>query len=631
MQSFILGMLLSPLIGSIVNGLLLRSNSAKRSGVIATLASGISFACATILAFEVLHKASFVSVAYPWFQVGDLQIRWGFLFDSLTAIMALVVTGIGTIIHFYSIGYMSNEKTPYRYFAYLNLFLFSMLTLINAESLPVMFVGWEGVGLCSYLLIGYWYQDPEKAAAGMKAFLLNRIGDAGFLLGIFFCYEIFHTLDFQIMKELMTSATDAIDPRILNFATLFLFVGAMGKSAQIPLYVWLPDAMAGPTPVSALIHAATMVTAGIYLIVRMSFVFSAAETTSFFIACIGAATALLAALIAIAQRDIKKVLAYSTVSQLGLMFLALGTHNYVAALFHVVTHAFFKALLFLGSGSVIHGLHGEQDITHMGGLKKKMPITHATFFIGTLAIAGIPPLAGFFSKDLLLYGAAAHPTHGPLFWALGSFTSLLTAFYMARVYALTFLGDYRGHAHPHESPFVMALPLVLLAIGSIFAGLLCTPEDFHLAPNFLEHFLSPVVLLTKEPHAFLTEFQAMGIATVFAILGVAAGLLLYGKGLSRAEKIASKVKVVQTLLLNKFYVDELYGLTIVKPFEYTSRFLARFVDPKVIDGLVIFPSRVVRASATLVSFFQFGLAQGYIFVMLVGTLLLFWFSFRGLV
>jgi len=620
-------MLVLPLLGSVLNGLVLRPKSPRRAGVIATTFSAGAFVCAVLLAMQ----PEMASWSVPWIEAGKLTVGWSFRFDSLTALMALFVSGIGTVIHLYSIGYMSHEPTPYRYFAYLNLFLFNMLVLITADNLPVLFVGWEGVGLCSYLLIGYWYQDLQKSNAGMKAFLLNRIGDAGFLLGIFLCFHLFGTLDFGPMKEFLAK-TSGIDLRWLNLAAIFLFIGATGKSAQIPLFVWLPDAMAGPTPVSALIHAATMVTAGIYLIARMSFLFIVTPDANLIVSFIGGATALLAALIATSQTDIKKVLAYSTVSQLGLMFLALGQGAYLAAIFHVFTHAFFKALLFLGAGSVIHGLDGEQEITEMGGLRKKMPITFWTCAIGTAAICGIPPLSGFFSKDLLLF-SVLHGPHGVYFWTLGSFVSLLTAFYMCRLFALVFLGEFRGPKtkHAHESPAVMTVPLVILAIGSLVAGFLCTPHEWHLLPNVLEHWLeSALPHFTFSDTAPLSENGAMGIATLLAILGSFTGLWMFADP-SRGSALKNLTRPVSGIFSNRFWIDELYALTVVRPFEIISRFFANVFDKYVIDGAVLLPGKIARAGGTVLSLLQAGSVQFYLLIMLTGALAVLWFSLQGVI
>ncbi|MBI4405194.1 MAG: NADH-quinone oxidoreductase subunit L, partial [Deltaproteobacteria bacterium] len=548
-------MILLPLCGSILNGLVLRPVSAGRAGGIASFFSASSFVAAVVLWLCVLSQNSSISVSLPWFATENLNIRWEFVFDHLTAVMALVVTGIGTLIHLYSIGYMSEDATPSRYFAYLNLFLFSMLTLISGANLVVLFVGWEGVGFCSYALIGYWYEDIAKSNAGMKAFLVNRIGDAGFLLGIFLCWVLFKTTHCEAIKTVLSSSA-SFDPRLINLVGILLFIGAMGKSAQIPLYVWLPDAMAGPTPVSALIHAATMVTAGVYMVARMGFLYEAAHTASLLVATIGVLTALFAATIAVAQRDIKKVLAYSTVSQLGFMFLALGTHNYVAAIFHLMTHAFFKALLFLGAGSVIHALSGEQDIFEMGGLRKKLPFTFWTFTVATIAICGLPPFAGFFSKDTILYSALLLEQNGRLFWTLGLITSGLTAFYMTRLVCLVFFGNYRGKAHPHESPFIMTGPLIVLAIGSALAGFLGVPHDLHLLPNYLEHFLEhsvPIIPIAGE-HP-LSEMAAMLVAIAVAVVGVAGAMIVYGQGPKKAETLAAALGPIHKLLANKYWVD----------------------------------------------------------------------------
>lgn len=626
MGSLLLIMILTPLLGSFFNGLVLRSKSPTVSGAVATLCAGISFACAVSLFFS-LSQTGPIHIAFDWFSSGDLNVKWGFTFDQLTAVMALVVTGIGTLIHLYSVGYMSHEPTPSRYFAYLNLFLFNMLALISADSLIGLFVGWEGVGLCSYLLIGYWFQDTEKAFAGMKAFLVNRIGDACFLIGVFLLFWTLGTLEFTALADKIAK-TSELSLTTLSLAAFFLFLGATGKSAQIPLYVWLPDAMAGPTPVSALIHAATMVTAGIYLLARMQFLFSLTADVNLFIATIGISTSLLAAFIATSQRDIKKVLAYSTVSQLGLMFLALGSKNYFAAIFHVMTHAFFKACLFLGAGSVIHALDGEQDITQMGGLKKKLPVTFWTFAISTAAICGIPPLAGFFSKDTVLFSALGIEHFGVQFWGLGLLASSLTAFYMTRLFVLVFLGEYRGKAHPHESPWMMALPLVVLAVGSAFTGLLGVPHGLHILPTYLANYLEPVLPLVHEAEGPISEIAAMGAATLLAFASCALAFVVF-TNLKRAESFGQALKPFKTIFENKFWVDELYQLLFIKPFETVSGFLSRFFDVKIIDGAVHVPGKIVRGGAILLSLFQVGSIQFYLLVMVIGGLCVFWMTLRG--
>jgi len=621
-------MVLLPLAGSILNGLILRPHSAKRAGVIATLFSTGSFICALLLFFNLLQTGTPVQISTPWFTAGDLKLEWGLHFDWLTAVMALVVTGIGSVIHLYSIGYMAHDRSPGRFFTYLNLFLCSMITLITSDNLVALFVGWEGVGVCSYLLIGFWFEDIEKANAGIKAFVVNRIGDAGFLIGIFLCFQLFHTLNFVDMSAAISKlGGPGTSLGLWTLTTLCLFIGATGKSAQIPLYVWLPDAMAGPTPVSALIHAATMVTAGIYMITRMNFLFQFTPDTNLLIAFIGGLTALMAAFIATSQNDIKKVLAYSTVSQLGLMFLALGSGAYIAAIFHVMTHAFFKACLFLGAGSVIHACHEEQDIRHMGGLKKYMPLTYWTFTVSTLALAGFPLLAGFFSKDLILY-SALQGKWGFLLWGLGSGASLLTAFYMARLHALTFHGEYRGHAHPHESPSVMTIPLVILGIGAVFAGYLGMPEAFHLLPDYIAEFLGHVVKMPAETEHLLPELTAMGIATSAAIIGLGIGYWFYLEP-KRTEGLNSIMAPLRTLFANKFYVDEIYGFILVKPFKQFSLFLARIFDPNVVDAGVMFPAKLARMGGTALSFFQIGSAQFYLLVMLLGGLAVFWYCLKG--
>ncbi len=620
-------LLISPWIGSLVNGLLWRPQTAKRSGVIATAAAAISFGAAVCLWLSLLQGNEPASLSMRWIEVGDLSLDMGFSFDRLTAVMALFVTGIGTLIHLYSIGYMEHDKSPARYFAYLNLFLANMLILITATSLPVLFVGWEGVGLCSYLLIGFWFEDAEKAAAGMKAFIVNRIGDAGFLIGTFLLLTTFHTVDFSQMAKLMAQPDilSLVDIPRLTLAAIFLFIGAMGKSAQIPLFVWLPDAMAGPTPVSALIHAATMVTAGIYLVLRMNFLYMVTPQASALIATMGTATALFGALVATSQRDIKKVLAYSTISQLGLIFMALGAGAYVAGLFHVVTHAFFKALLFLCAGSVIHALSGEQDIIKMGGLKRKLPLTFFAFTLGWAAICGLPPFSGFFSKDLILFSLIGEGgRRGWLLWGAASLTSVLTAFYMTRLYLLVFFGSPRGDHHPHESPSVMTVPLIVLGIGALIAGVLELPHLFHWTP-LLSHFLDAILPAHQEGDGPVTELAAMGIATSGAVVAIGLAWLIYAKG-KISEKTTNPLAIV---LEGKFWIDEFYELVFVTPFRMVSGFLARVFDPKVVDGLFVGSARAARFGGTVLSFFQWGAVQFYLWVMAAGAVVLLWAFLRG--
>jgi NADH-quinone oxidoreductase subunit L len=496
---------LFPLIGFLVNGLGRNYLSRSFSAFIGSGSVLASFIVSLLIFLEVKAPGfSAVQVKlFDFIHSGNLDLPFTFQVDQLSTLFLLIITGVGFLIHLYSTAYMNEETPPHyaRYFAYLNLFVFSMLLLVLGANYLIMFIGWEGVGLCSYLLIGYWFKNGDYNNAAKKAFVMNRIGDLGFLLAIFWMINQYGTTGFT---EIFSRAGDTA-PSVLTGITLLLFIGATGKSAQIPLYTWLPDAMAGPTPVSALIHAATMVTAGIYMIARSNILYTLAPVTPMIVAITGLATAILAATIAIQQNDIKKVLAYSTVSQLGLMFLGLGVGAYTGAVFHVMTHAFFKALLFLGAGSVIHAMHQEQDIRYMGALKKHLPITHITFLIGCIAIAGIPPFSGFFSKDEILSGAFAH---NPVLYFLGAFSALLTAFYMFRLYALTFLGKFRGTAeqehHLHESPSAMTIPLVILAILAIVGGFIGIPELFMKDAHWLSQFLAPVFAdstVHQEAHA----------------------------------------------------------------------------------------------------------------------------------
>jgi NADH-quinone oxidoreductase subunit L len=631
--------LLFPLIGFLVNSVAIAATktkvSAAVSGSIATIAIFLSFVF-SVSAFFGLTELSPESrvieqVLFSWIHIGRFDLPFVLRLDPLSSLMTLVITGVGSLIHLYSIGYMGHDATPGKFFAYLNLFCFAMLALVLGGNLPILFLGWEGVGLCSYLLIGYWYEDSAKAAAGMKAFVVNRIGDLGFLAGIFFIYVMFNTLDFATLKQTITSGGAAIDVGLVTAATLCLFVGAMGKSAQIPLYVWLPDAMAGPTPVSALIHAATMVTAGIYMICRLNFMFSLAPITLSVISGVGAATALFAATIAIVQKDIKKVLAYSTVSQLGYMFMAAGVGGYVAAVFHLMTHAFFKALLFLGSGSVIHGMHEEQDIMKMGGLQKHMPKTFATFVVGTIAIAGIPPLAGFWSKDEILWNAFASHSGlaGGFLWFVGALTALLTAFYMTRLTCLTFFGKERFDAHkvhPHESPALMTIPLIVLAGLSIFGGFLGIPHN-----SVLEHWLEPVFgahhIDTATP---AMEWVLMGVSTVIALISVSAGYYAYVVKPEIPQRLYASMAGAHKVLFNKYYVDEFYDLILVRPLKSLSMFFWKIIDMIFVDGFVMGMARASRLSGEVARLFQTGSVQVYAAFMVVGMVLILGYFIYGL-
>ncbi|MBV8895896.1 MAG: NADH-quinone oxidoreductase subunit L, partial [Acidobacteriaceae bacterium] len=541
---------------------------------------------------------------FTWIESGFLQVGFDLFVDRLTAVMLLIVTGVGLLIHIYAIGYMEHEGGYYRFFSYLNLFMFFMLVLVLSSNLLVMFVGWEGVGLCSYLLVAFYFTEEFATNAGNKAFIVNRIGDFGFSLGIFLTVIVFKTLDFGKIAAGVSSMPVETSAGVLTAITLLLFVGATGKSAQLPLYVWLPDAMAGPTPVSALIHAATMVTAGVYMIARTSFLYDHAPHAMNVVAMIGLATAVLAATIGITQNDIKKVFAYSTVSQLGYMFLGVGVGAYSAGIFHLMTHSFFKALLFLGAGSVIHGLGGEQDLRHMGGLRKFMPVTFYTLGVASLAISGVPGFSGFFSKDAIL--SAAY-THAPWMFWIGAITAGITAFYVFRAYFLAFFGDYRGHHHPHESPPVMTLPLIVLAILAAGGGFLSVPT-----------WLSPQFPLREQEN-----LTAMIISASFGIIGIVIAWFLYIARPALAESLKIAAGPLYTLVANKYYVDEFYQGVIVKPLEGISRLvLWRGVDEGVIDSALVNGfGRTVRGWGSLLRYFQSGSIRNYATWIFAGSLL----------
>ena len=593
-----------PLIGAIVNGLFGAAIQKRMGkGVIGLIA------CApVVIAFGLSLQALFtlqglkpeerflIDRLYSWIDLGSLKVDMAFWVDPLSTVMILVVTGVGGLIHVYATGYMHDDKAFWRFFAYLNLFTAAMLTLVTGDNLLLMFVGWEGVGLCSYALIGFWYQDHSNARAGNKAFIVNRVGDFGFVLGMFL---LFWSLDAQghgtlTFREIAKWASTLNGQEIwgigvVTLATLLLFVGAAGKSAQIPLHVWLPDAMAGPTPVSALIHAATMVTAGVYMVSRLHFLFSAAPDTLAVIAGIGVATALFSATIALTQTDIKKVLAYSTVSQLGYMFLGAGVGAYAAAIFHLMTHAFFKACLFLGSGSVIHAMGGEQDMRKMGGLKHHMPYTFWTFAIAVLAIAGTPLTAGFFSKDEILWQAFSSDHGSPLLWSLGVVGAGMTAFYMFRQFFMVFFGkcraDHHTQEHLHESPKAMTLPLVVLAIGSIAAGWIGLPEVFG-GSRFAE-WLEPVFGAPHEAHASAgLEETLMVISVAVAASGFFLAYLIYYKGKVAAERFSSVAGgLFYRLSYNKYYVDEIYQFLFVDGTLLLAR-IGAWIDRTIIDFIV---------------------------------------------
>ena len=586
--------LLLPLVGFLINCFFGKSLGKTMVGILSTSTVGIAFAL-IVTQFLALQKgaAPTKDVWFDWIQILNYSIDFGFYYDQLSILWLLFVTGIGTLIHLYSTSYMHDDKDFHRFFSYLNLFVFFMMILVTGSNLLIMFIGWEGVGLCSYLLIGFWYQNQDYNDAAKKAFIMNRIGDLGFLVGIFTLLHIFGTIDFMDIRNLLEYENLGTSIGILSIATLGLFIGATGKSAQLPLFTWLPDAMAGPTPVSALIHAATMVTAGIFLITRMNFIFDLTPNVQYIIAIIGALTALVAASIALVQNDIKKVLAFSTVSQLGLMFMALGLGAYEIAVFHVITHAFFKACLFLGSGSVIHAIHGEQDMRHMGGLKKTMKITYITFLISSLAISGIPPLSGFFSKDEILL-TAFH--HNPVLWVIGSLASILTAFYMFRLVFLTFFNDFRGtkeqEAHLHESPAAMTFPLIVLAVLAAVGGLISIPGS-----SWLNEYLAPVIVNNahNQTHALgTTEYILMGVAVIGALVGITIAFVKYIKN-KHVPVNDNNIPGLQKLLVEKYYIDDIYQFLIVQPLNYLGSFFKRNTETLIgglVSGLGLFTGEV---------------------------------------
>jgi NADH-quinone oxidoreductase subunit L len=568
---------------------------------------------------------------FTWIQAGSFQASAGLLLDHLSGLMILIVTGVGFLIHVYSTAYMHDDPGFYRFFAYLNLFMFSMLTLVLANNYLLMFVGWEGVGLCSYLLIGFWFKKQSATDAGKKAFIVNRVGDFGFILAALLIFWTFKSVDYQqVFSAAAAMPADQLGAiGTLTAICLLMFVGATGKSAQIPLYVWLPDAMEGPTPVSALIHAATMVTAGVYMVARSAVLFDRAPGALLVVAVIGAATALIAASIALVQTDIKKVLAYSTVSQLGYMFLACGAGAYAAGVFHLMTHAFFKALLFLGAGSVIHGMGGIQDIERMGGLRKEMPWTFRTFLIGTLAIAGVPGLAGFFSKDMILAATWHSPNFGKVLWAIGLFVAGMTSFYMFRLLILTFAGKprYTHHDvhHVHESPAPMLIPLIVLAFFSVVAGYVGIPPALtgHHEPiaEFL-HLGNPAAEGAEHSSVAL-EWMLMSASILAAGIGAFLAYLFYLLRPELPARVSSSAAALYSILTNKYYVDEIYNAVLVAPIVVTSRqFLWKFVDAAIIDGLINGIGQSVRSSANMLRHIQTGNVRAYAGWILFGSILI---------
>ncbi|MEW5676756.1 NADH-quinone oxidoreductase subunit L [Flavobacterium enshiense] len=572
--SLVLLLLLAPFVGFLSNVFLGKQFGRTGSGVLGTLAVVASFIATVIFFLQVNTTKEPINIPlFDWIAMGKFSIGFDILLDQLSLLWLLFVTGIGSLIHLYSISYMHEDENTHKFFSYLNLFIFFMIMLVVGSNLLIMFIGWEGVGLCSYLLIGFWYKNQDYNDAAKKAFIMNRIGDLGFLIGIFIIGYLFNSLDFTTIKDAIIAGKGTTDMALIATAALCLFIGASGKSAQIPLYTWLPDAMAGPTPVSALIHAATMVTAGIFMITRLNFLFELAPDVKMVIAVVGVFTALVAAAIGLVQNDIKKVLAYSTVSQLGLMFLALGLGAYEVAVFHVITHAFFKACLFLGSGSVIHALHGEQDMRNMGGLRKVMPITFITMLVSTLAISGIFPFAGFWSKDEILLTAF----HGnTALWVLGSIASIMTAFYMFRLMFLTFFGEFRGTEeqkhHLHESPALITVPLIVLGALAVVGGAINLPGS-----NWLNHYLAPLFKGHEAHHLDNTAYMLMGIATVGALIGIGIAYSMYisKKQVPEADE---KTQGLHKVLANKFYLDEIYMAVIVKPIYALAKFSRDYIE-----------------------------------------------------
>lgn len=630
---------LLPLIGFIINGIGFRRISKSLAGIIGTAAVLGSFLLSlyTFSYFLSTNSQPFTVTAFQWLSVGDFSIAFSFLIDQLSLLMLMVVTGVGTLIHLYSMGYMHHDEGFGKFFAFLNLFVFSMLLLVMGSNYVIMFFGWEGVGLCSYLLIGFWNKNKNYGNAARKAFIMNRIGDLGFLLGIFLIITHFGSVEYnEIFGK--TAAVAATDATVITWITALLFVGAMGKSAQIPLYTWLPDAMAGPTPVSALIHAATMVTAGIYMIIRSNALYSLAPETLEWVGIIGLATALLAASIGIFQNDIKKVLAYSTVSQLGYMFMGLGVMAYSASMFHVITHAFFKALLFLGAGSVIHAMSDEQDIRHMGGLRKELKITYFTFLVATIAISGIPPLSGFFSKDEILMNVYQH---SPLMWGLAVIGSMMTSFYMFRLLFLTFHGEFRGtdyqREHLHESPISMTLPLMILALLSAIGGLINFPEIFG-GEAKLATFMAPLFENARQAnpaafeHAHLShsqEYMLMGVSVGAALVSLIAAYVVYVSRKAVPAEEGAPISFIQKLVYNKYYVDEIYDLLFVKPVSILSYFFYQVFEFFVIDLLVNGIGKLVKQLSNLTRRLQTGTTGFYVFAMVIGIVIILLVNFRN--
>ena len=652
---------LFPAIGFVINGLFGRFLGKKVVSVVGPSAIGLSFLTAILIFFELISRPAserlFEKVIFDWVVSGSLNTVIGYQIDPLSILMALVVTGVSFFIHIYSVGYMHDDPGYTRYFTYLNLFVFMMLNLILANNFLLMFVGWEGVGLCSYLLIGFWFEKDSASNAGKKAFVVNRVGDFGFILGMFLLFTSLGkhgiwTLDFT---EVFANASK-LDTATVTAIAILLFVGACGKSAQIPLYVWLPDAMEGPTPVSSLIHAATMVTAGVYMIARCNVLFSMAPIAMAVVAIVGVATAIYTASIGFCQNDIKKVLAYSTISQLGYMFLGVGVGAYSAGIFHLMTHAFFKGLLFLGAGSVMHALSGELDMRKMGGLRKKIPVTFWTFLFATLAIAGVPGLSGFFSKDEILWQAFSSSHGHILLWLVAAIAAGMTAFYMFRALFMTFFGESRVDEHVahhiHESPKIMTVPLMVLAILSIIGGYVGVPHILGGA-NHIHEFLAPVLGGGAEPakahagitflsqawasggegggHAATLELLMMVVSVIIAFIGIGIAYLFYVKNPALPKLLAEKQKGLYTLILNKYYIDELYEILFINSLKRLGTGLWRGFDDFIIDGTVNGIAYLVGWLSSVMRRVQTGLVQNYVFSIVIGgVILVVYYIVRGI-
>jgi NADH-quinone oxidoreductase subunit L len=625
-------LLLTPFAGFLINIFFGKKLGHTGTGWLGTAAVAVSFFTTLFFFLQVIETKQAVMVNLgEWLSLANFTVDFSFQLDQLSLLWLMFVTGIGTLIHMYSISYMHDDENVHKFFAYLNLFIFFMITLVMGSNLLIMFIGWEGVGLCSYLLIGFWYKTQEYNDAAKKAFIMNRIGDLGFLIGIFILAYLFHTTEYtQMLSEVNngwmktwgTTPKTELYPMLFNLAMLCLFIGACGKSAQLPLYTWLPDAMAGPTPVSALIHAATMVTAGIFMVTRLNFLFNLTPHVLDVIAIVGTVTSIVAAFIALVQTDIKKVLAYSTVSQLGLMFLALGCGAYEVAVFHVITHAFFKACLFLGSGSVIHALHGEQDMRKMGGLSKVMKITFITFMLSSVAISGVPGFSGFFSKDEILISAFHH---NPVLWAVASIASVMTAFYMFRLVYVTFFNDFRGTEeqkhHLHESPALITIPLIILAILAVVGGVISIPGN-----SWLNHYLAPVMAAPAAHHELgSTEYMLMGIAIAGAFIGIGIAYFKY-KSKQEVPPADAEYAGVSKVLYNKFYVDEFYTAIIVKPIYFIGG-IFKNVTEVIISGLVTGLGNLASALGSEGRNLQNGSVGFYLLVFVLGICSIFGYIF----